>query len=325
MKLVLKIFLFLVLGLLLVGGLGMIYISTALPNVGPAPEMNVEITPERVERGKYLAWHVMMCADCHAKRDFSIFSGPPVPGTEFGGGEIFDQSMGLPGSFVSTNITPHGIGDWTDGELFRLITTGVKNDGEPIFPIMPFPNFSRLDPEDIKSVIAYLRTLEPIAYDPPKSKADFPMNFIMRTIPKEAEFTTLPNKNDRIAYGKYLFEAGACGDCHTNFEKGQFIGPLGGGGREFVWPDGSTLRTPNITPHETGISHFTKESFVHRFKMYADTNLVLPTVEPGDFQTIMPWVMYAGMTEEDLEAIYDYLQTLEPYDNEVEIFTASVQ
>ena len=67
------------------------YVTLALPNVGAAPELTVEITPEKVERGEYLAWHVMMCVDCHAVRDFSQFSGPPVPGTELTGGEVFDM------------------------------------------------------------------------------------------------------------------------------------------------------------------------------------------------------------------------------------------
>ena len=48
---------------------------------------------------------------------------------------------------------------------------------------------------------------------------------------------------------------------------------------------------------------------------------MLPEVKPGAFQTLMPWAMYAGMEESDLGAIYDYIQTLEPYDNLVERFT----
>jgi len=110
--------------LLLISGL--VYVSTALPDVGPAPEnLKVTVSPEKIERGKYLANHVMLCIDCHSQRDFSLFSAPPIPGTEAKGGERFDHSMGFPGVFISPNITPAGIGDYTDGELFRLITTGV--------------------------------------------------------------------------------------------------------------------------------------------------------------------------------------------------------
>ncbi len=301
--------------------IAVLFVRFALPNVSDAPYIEVEASVEKIERGKYLAYHVMMCADCHSERDFSKFSGPPTPGTEFVGGDIFDQSMGFPGKFVSSNITPHGIGDWTDGELFRLITTGVKRDGEPIFPVMPYHNFGKLDPEDIKAVIAFLRTLEPVESNHPKSEADFPFNFILRTLPKEAELSTKPPKTDRVAYGKYMFTAAACAECHTQFEKGKFTGPLGGGGREFQFPDGSVLRTPNLTPHETGIKNLSRTDFILLFKKYEDSTYVIPDVKPGEFQTLMPWAMYADMKTEDISAIYDYLQTLEPYENVVERFT----
>src|SRR5690554_5513238 len=191
------------------------YISIALPDVDNAPDLEIEITPEKVVRGKYLAYHVMMCADCHSVRDFSLFSGPPTPGTEFVGGEVFDRSMGFPGKFISSNITPAGIGKWTDGELFRLITTGVKRDGEPIFPVMPYHNFGKLDPEDIRAVIAYLRTLDAAESDHPTSEVDFPFNFILRTIPEKATFSKKPPITDQVAYGAYMFTAAACGECHT--------------------------------------------------------------------------------------------------------------
>lgn len=297
------------------------YVLIALPNVGKAEYIDIEITESKVERGRYLAFNVMMCADCHSVRDFSKFSGPPTPGTEFVGGDVFDQSMGFPGRFISANITPFGIGDWTDGELFRLITTGVKRDGEPIFPVMPYHNFGQLDRDDIEAVIAYLRTLEPVESSHPQSEADFPFNFILRTIPKEAELSKRPEKSDRVNYGRYMFTAAACAECHTKFEKGKFVGPIGGGGREFQFPDGSTLRTPNLTPHETGLKNMSREEFIKLFKKYEDSTYVLPDVKPGEFQTMMPWVMYAGMEEDDLSAIYEYLKTLEPYNNVVERFT----
>jgi mono/diheme cytochrome c family protein len=296
------------------------YLKLFLPDVGNPEDLKVIITPEKVERGQYLAYHVMMCADCHSVRDFSYFSGPPKPGTEFTGGDIFDHSMGFPGRFVSTNITPFGIGEWTDGELFRLITTGVKRDGNPIFPVMPYHKFGQLDRADIESVIAFLRTLDPVETNHPQSEADFPMNLIMRTMPQEAQLTKIPSKTDALAYGRYMTMAAACMDCHTNFSKGKYVGPEGGGGREFLFPDGSILRTANLTPHETGLGNVSKKQFIRLFKRYSDSGETLPKVAPGDLQTIMPWYMYSGMTEEDLAAIYTYLQSLEPFDNEVERF-----
>jgi len=321
MKRSIKVFIYALATLIGVISILITYVFTALPNVGKPEEMQVEITEAKVERGKYLAYHVMMCADCHSSRDFSKFSGPPHPGTEFVGGDVFDQSMGFPGRFISSNITPFGVGDWTDGELFRLITTGVNRDGDAIFPVMPYHQFGQLDREDIESVIAYLRTLEPVETDHPKSKADFPFNLILRTMPKKAQLTEKPDTADRINYGGYLFTAAACAECHTQFENGKFVGPVGGGGREFGFPDGSMVRAANLTPHETGIGHYTRDGFINLFKRYTDSTYVLPEVKPGAFQTLMPWAMYAGMEESDLGAIYDYIQTLEPYDNLVERFT----
>lgn len=297
------------------------YLFTAFPKVAPPEDIQVQVTEASVERGKYLAYHVMMCADCHSSRDFSKFSGPPHPGTEFVGGDVFDQAMGFPGRFVSANITPFGVGDWTDGELFRLITEGVTKDGNAIFPVMPYHLFGKLAREDVESVIAYIRTLDPVETDHPTSKADFPFNLILRTMPQAAELVQKPDTTNRVAYGEYIFTAAACADCHTNFENGKPVGPLAGGGREFQFPDGSTVRSANLTPHETGIQHYTREGFINLFKRYTDSAYTLPDVGPGEFQTLMPWYMYAGMTETDLGAIYDYLQTLEPYDHAVERFT----
>ncbi|TVR78769.1 MAG: cytochrome C [Chitinophagaceae bacterium] len=322
MKKLIKYSFFSIGGILAIIIMALTYISYALPNVGAPPDIEVKITAEKVERGRYLALHVMQCIECHAERDFNYFAGPMIEGTEAAGGERFDQSMGFPGVFISPNITPYGIGDWTDGELFRLITTGVKNNGDPIFPVMPYHNYGKLDEDDIRAVIAYLRTIEPIETNHPVSKADFPFNFILRTIPEKAQLSQRPPENNKLAYGQYMFTAAACGDCHTQFEKGSFTGPLAGGGREFGLPDGSILRAPNLTPHETGLKHWTKEDFVNRFKRYDSPDYRPHRVNEGDFQTIMPWITYAGMKTSDIEAIYIFLQSLEPYDNSVEMFTA---
>jgi len=322
MRALLKYGLWLIIAIAVIVLGGFTYVSYALPNVGPPPEMQIERTPERIERGKYLAWHVFQCIECHSQRDFSIFAAPPIESTLATGGEHFTREMGFPGEFISRNITPYGIGDWTDGELFRLITTGVRKDGEPIFPVMPYHNYGKTSVEDIKAVIAYLRTLEAVEAEHPASTVDFPFNMIIRTIPKPAELRDAPPPvSDKVAYGEYMFTAASCGECHTKFENGEFTGPLCGGGREFAFPGGAILRSANITPHPTGIKAWTKEQFIQKFKQYQDSSYVPQKVVLGkDFQTIMPWMTYSGMKEEDLGAIFDYLQTLEPIDHIVEKF-----
>lgn len=292
------------------------YLKLALPNVGPAPDLKVELTPERIAHGEYLANHVAACMDCHSQRDWSKLAAPPKPGTHGAGGDRFDQTMGLPGVFYARNITPAGVGDWTDGELFRAITSGVSKDGSPLFPLMPYFNYAQLDEEDVKDIIAYLRTIPAIENKVPADQPDFPMNFILPTIPKKAAMGNRPDPSDQVAYGAYLVNMAGCRDCHTPSEKGA---PMAGkdlaGGAEFRMPDGSVLRPANLTPHETGLKGWTKEAFVSRFRLYADSTYQMPDVPPGGFQTFMPWKMYGGMKPEDLEAIYAYLRTVPPVNN----------
>jgi mono/diheme cytochrome c family protein len=298
------------------------YVKTALPNVGPPPEMEVERTVARIKRGAYLTNGVMVCMQCHSQRDFTLFAAPSKPGTEGIGGEIHDQRLGFPGRYVSTNLTPYHLGEWTDGEIFRAITAGVNRDGKALFPIMPHPNFGQLDEEDIKSVIAYLRTLEPAAYNAEPSRSDFPMNFIINLIPQKASLQPAPARNDRVSYGEYLVTAGSCRSCHTRQDdNGSFVGPEFGGGMEFPLEDGSVVRASNITPHAAGIGNWSVEEFVQRFKAFSDSGYVASKVKPGDFQTVMPWYSYAKMTEEDLLAVYQYLRTVSPAEQVVERFT----
>jgi len=308
-----------IVGGILVVFIGIIaYVKFYLPNI-PVKDINVEITSERVERGAYLANHVMVCMDCHSTRDWSKYSGPIETGTLGKGGEIFDQKMGLPGKFISPNITSYKLKDWTDGEIYRAITSGVNKDGHPLFPLMPYLSYGQADNEDIYSVIAYIRQLKPVVNDVPRSETDFPMGIIMNLIPAVNHPAPIPSKNDRIAYGKYMVTIASCADCHTPFEKGKPVDALRfAGGREFLMPFG-TLRTANITPDkETGIGSWTQEVFVNLFKSYDSIQKLDIVSGPDDYNTIMPWSMYAGMNNEDLEAVYQYLRSLKPINHEVE-------
>jgi hypothetical protein len=187
---------------------------------------------------------------------------------------------------------------------------------------MPYLYYGRMDREDIYSVIAYVRSLDPITNNVPDSKLDFPMNFIINTIPQKTSLKKRPEPTELIAYGAYLTNAAACEECHTPVDKGQIIKELSfGGGREFKMLDGSVVRSMNITPHQTGIGSWTEEMFVKRFTTYADSSYVPPFVAPGEFNSMMPWTMYGKMKEEDLKAIYAYLKTIKPITNTVERFT----
>ncbi|MCC7159692.1 MAG: c-type cytochrome [Ignavibacteria bacterium] len=324
MKKLIKIFGWSLLAILIVIVALLTYVKTMLPNVGSAPVMEVKLTAEKIERGKYLANHVMLCMDCHSTRDWSLFSGPMIAETEGKGGETFDQKLGFPGKYVAPNITPFNLQNWTDGEIFRAITSGVSKDGKALFSIMPHHNYGTLDRKDIEAVIAYIRTLNPIDNKTETSSSDFPMNFIINTIPKRPSFTTIPQQSDIIGYGKYMVTAAGCMDCHTKQDKGKFVGEPYSGGFEFKLQDGSLVRSANLTPDKTtGIGNWTSEQFVNLFKKYADSTYVQHSVAIGEFQTVMPWTMFSGMKSEDLNAIFTYLQSLTPVNNQVEKFTSS--
>ncbi|MBW4888675.1 c-type cytochrome [Mucilaginibacter sp. HMF5004] len=318
MKKVKKIMPYVVVTVLLLIVVAMAYVSWALPNVGKPEELKVDITPARVAHGKYLAMHVNVCIDCHSTRDWTIFAAPIDTTQQGGGGELFDASAGFPGKVYSSNITPGNLKNWTDGEILRAFTCGVKKDGSAIFPLMPWPYYSKMDREDAYDIIAYIRSLAPQEKSYEKRKLDFPLNFIVNTMPAKATFGKRPAESDTVKYGEYLVQNAACRECHTQNDKGT---PLPGmdlaGGMEFKLP-GITVRTANITPDKTdGIGQWTKEQFVQAFKKYKAKDYKPQAVAPGEFQTVMPWTMYAGMKVSDLEAIYTYLKTIKPVKNQV--------
>lgn len=315
-----KIFLTVLILIVLVIAVVASYVKFELPNVGDAPDLHITATPERIQHGEYLANHVTLCMDCHSTRDWSKFAGPMVAGTNGKGGEFFDEKMGFPGKFYAKNITPANLKDWTDGEIFRVITTGVDKFGSAIFPVMPYHYYGQMDKEDIYDIIAYIRSLPPTVNNIPNRSIDFPMNFIVNTIPAKANFVVKPAKSDTLKYGAYLVNAAACMECHTQVKNGQIIPELAfNGSREFKMPHGSVY-SANITPDSlTGIGSWTAEQFVERFKAYTDP-ANSRKITSKDVNTIMPWTMLGGMDTSDLRSIYAYLHSLKPVRNKVNHF-----
>ena len=320
MKTLLKIVGVLVVVVLVAAAAGVGYFYAAYPNV-PLTEYRIEATPERLARGKYLNDHVVGCTTCHTQRDWTKFSGP-VNGERIGaGGDEF--SLGPAGVLYAKNITPAAIGSWSDGELLRAVTAGVSRDGTPLFPLMPYPHFGAMDQEDVHSVLAYVRSLKAIENtNIPERELHFPLNLIVRTIPKPASPQPRPPVSDQLAYGRYMLRSALCSDCHTPIdEQGT---PLPGmdfaGGMELL-ETGHRVRSANITPDaDTGIGTWTEQQFVDRFKAFEKS--AQETLSDADRRqnTPMPWTAYAGMTREDLAAIYAALRAQKPIVNRVERF-----
>lgn len=324
MKKFFKVILYIVGGIAVILAVFLIYFNLTYPNVDPPSNEKVEITPARLERGKYLANHVTVCMDCHSTRDWNKLSGPIIPGTLGKGGEKFGEEIGFPGTLYAKNITPAAIGNWTDGELMRAITNGVNKNGNAFFPLMPYLSYNHLTKEDLYSLVVYIRSLTPIKNNVPEGSLDFPLNIIVKTMPpKSFNPSPEPDKNNPVKYGEYVVKISGCFDCHTESVKGEYkMEKAFGGGAEFQFPAG-TVRSSNITPEEiSGIGKWNKEQFVSRFKSMDPDSMQIASVDINkDFNSPMPWTMYAGMTREDLGAVYEFLRTVKPVKNAVVKFT----
>lgn len=325
MKKFYKILGFVVLGLFVVVLSGYIYFNTKYPMVNAPKDLHVEITPERVERGKYLFNHVAGCADCHTPRDLTSFGFPPVKEKEGMGGMKFGKELGVPGTVYSKNITPAALKNWTDGEILRALVEGISKDGTALFPMMPYESFRNMAEEDLYAIIAYMRTMPAIENNVPESDIDFPVSMLIKMAPQVCETLpkSAPDKNNTVEYGKYLVNTVAsCWHCHSPQEDHKIIpGKEMSGGTEIPISQFGVVRSANLTPDkETGIGAWTKADFIKRFKDYNEEGK-FPKVGPEDFNTIMPWAVYKDLKEEDLGAIYDYLMSLPAVKNKVEKFS----
>jgi mono/diheme cytochrome c family protein len=319
MKRFLKILGVLVLVLFLAGAGGFVYIKKALPNGGPMVKVNIPKDSATIKRGEYLARHITGCVDCHTPRNVSLFGIPAYPDSLGKGGLAFNHDLGFPGNVISRNITPAGIGSWSDDQFYHTITTGVDSKGEPLFPVMPYPHYGIADPEDMTAIVAYIRTLKPIENKVAERELDFPVSLFVRMAPAAATPGKRPAESDTLAYGKYLFNMASCTDCHTPMDKGKPIEELTmAGGFTFHLKGMGTVRSANITPDkETGIGNWSQQEFIARIKAYENpANRNMPWQKVG-YQTVMPWLEYSGMKEQDLAAIYKYLRTLKPINHKV--------
>jgi cytochrome c553 len=281
----------------------------------PIAEMEIEGDSAMIAHGKYLAHGPAHCSHCHAPMsEFAkMENGEDVSLTGGFGLEI------PPGTFYAPNITPDtesGIGNLTDGELYRMLRYNINHKGQAAFDFMPFINMSE---EDIYALIAYLRSLEPQKHNSKHTeysllgKALLASGGIAPGVPDEPILKSI-KKEVSIDYGKYLAYAVAnCRGCHTNrdMKTGEYIGEEYAGGLQFG-PDnltqGDVFMTPNLTPDaETGlIAKWSEEQFVTRMK----------GGRIHDFSP-MPWGAFKQMEDDDLRAIYMFLMNLDPIQNDV--------
>ena len=312
----------------LVTGAGLAYLFLRKPAQAPPSSIKVAMTPERIARGEYIFVSVADCGGCHSQRDFTRVGGPEVPSGRGRGNILSDIMKGLPGTVVAPNITPDvetGIGAWTDGEKIRAIREGVSRDGHALFPMMPYQGFRRFSDDDVQALVAFLNSLPPVRNPLPKTKLNFPVSVLIKSVPQPVDRVPPVNRSDKVKYGEYLAAVGGCSDCHTPMDKGQPIpGKLLAGGQRFETLFG-TVVAANITPDmETGTGKWSEDFFLKKFYDYREYAEKGPPALPGpESFTLMPWLSFARKTPDELSAIYTYLRTVPAVRNYVEIHPTS--
>lgn len=238
-----------------------------------------------IARGKHIATSFGLCANCHAdnfvgKNDFSIpgMLTIPTPNLTKGAG---------------------GVGrHYTDEDWVRAIRHGVGSDKRALF-IMTSQAYHQLSAEDLGAVIAYMKQLPPVDSALPARRIEiigrlmmgagmvppFAVDQIDHNVPPPAA----PPSGVTIAYGKYLTRT--CTECHGAQLNGMPFGP-----------PGEEVPSPNLT-RGGELSTWSEADFF---------NLMRTGMTPSKkvVMTEMPWLYYRRMTDDELKAVWMYLQSL---------------
>lgn len=91
--------------------------------------------------GTYLA-NAGGCTGCHGPG----LSGGKIPGTP-------------PEWPPASNITPKGIGHYTDAQLTEILRTGTRPDGSHVNDVMPWKYTAKMTDEELATTIKYLRSV----------------------------------------------------------------------------------------------------------------------------------------------------------------------
>src|SRR5712691_5860784 len=111
------------------------------------------------DKGKHCRYLVTIahCLECHTP--FTMSGLVDFNGSLGKGGREFPGPWG---KSVSRNITSSktkGIGDWSDADIKRAITQGVRKDGSKLKPPMGYAYYGKMTDGDVDAMVAYLRTL----------------------------------------------------------------------------------------------------------------------------------------------------------------------
>lgn len=265
----------------LASGLAVAGLVKAHSRRAPVPDLHIAAAPGEIARGQEIA--DSFCAGCHSKT--GILTG----GTDLG------KEIALPiGSFIAANLTPAGeLAHWSDGEIFRAIRNGIDAEGHWL-TIMSYTNAGKLSDDDIKALIAYIRSLPAGGTptpDPPDSLS-LPGLILLGAgklpagKPVFVGVITAPPKGATLAYGAYILSYQDCRECHgaglTGGVEGQ-LAPIG--------------------PDLDVVKEWKREEFIAAMRTGV-------TPDGHHIGAVMPWQAVGRMDDVELSAIYEYLTHL---------------
>ena len=259
-----------------------------------------------LERGSYLANVVMICGHCHTPKDKP--GGNPIMTRRFAGGSQRFSEVAF--SVTGSNITPDrktGIGEWSDAELKRALTEGVRPNGMRLAIVMPYPLYRVLTPRDLDAVVAYVRSVAPI-----RNQVEGPvykMEQVPYTFPGAEKPMSEADLRDPVKRGLYLGSLAHCMHCHAertddvpNYRTG-----AGKGGRMFKTPGGMVKGT-NITSHPTaGIGGWSDAELKRALTEGVSKDGRPLAVTMSQFK-----LYFSRLTDEDLNALVAWMRSLPP-------------
>lgn len=162
---------------------------------------------------------------------------------------------------------------------------------------------------------------------------------VAASAPSDSQAAAKQAASEAVKRGEYLVKGVGCGDCHTPHKLGpegpepdeslllsghpasmalpkppQAAGPwiMSASGTLTAWagPWGISY-SANLTPHEAGLGTWTEQQFVDALRSGRHQGRGRPILPP------MPWPAFANLTDDDLKAIFAYLQSIKPIANKV--------
>ncbi len=277
--------------------------AMALVSMATQPATAAGGDADLIARGKYLAT-AGDCIACH-----TIPGGKPFAG---------NRAMETPfGTIYTPNLTPDkttGIGSWTDDQFYRAMHEGIGQKGEYLYPVFPFPWYTKVTREDALAIKAYLFSLDPVEQKRQNLEFRFPFNIRASLLTwrtaffKSATFKPDASKSEEVNRGAYLVEGlGHCGECHNQHNMlgaSNWSGKLEGGEIQGWY-------APNITASGgQGVGSWSNEDIVTFLK--SGTAPGHGVVLGPMHETIEDSLQYLNDT--DLKSIAAYLKSFSGHD-----------